>query len=139
MGHLFQGRYKALLIDVDSYLLELICYIHLNPVRARIAQSPDEYPWSSHNAYLGIEKIEWLTTDWLLGQYSKRLVNARKEYAEFINLGMREGHRKEFHHGSLEGRILGDDGFIRETCISVSEMHCRTIQPQAEGIIPRPD
>ena len=119
MGHLFQGRYKALLIDVDSYLLELIRYIHLNPVRARIAQSPDEYPWSSHKAYVGKEKIEWLTTDWLLGQYSKRLVNARKEYVEFINRGMPEGHRKEFHRGSFEGRILGDDGFIRETCISV--------------------
>ena len=52
-GHLFQGRYKALLIDADSYLLELIRYIHLNPVRAAMVRSPEEYPWSSHPYYSG--------------------------------------------------------------------------------------
>ena len=90
----------------------MIRYIHLNPVRAGIAKTPDEYPWSSHKAYSGEEKIEWLTTDWLLAQFSKRVVSAQKRYGEFINLGMAEGHRKEFHRGTFEGRILGDDNFI---------------------------
>jgi putative transposase len=52
-GHLFQGRYKAVLIDGDSYLLELVRYIHLNPLRAGMVQNPEEYPWTSHPAYLG--------------------------------------------------------------------------------------
>ncbi|MFN2356956.1 MAG: transposase [Desulfotignum sp.] len=59
-GHLFQGRYKAILIDKDNYLLELVRYIHCNPVRAKICENPADYQWSSHNAYLGIQKYPWL-------------------------------------------------------------------------------
>jgi REP element-mobilizing transposase RayT len=69
-GHLFQGRYKAILLDADAYLLELLRYIHLNPVRAGIMKLPEGYAWSSHRAYLGQEKIPWLTTDWTLAQFS---------------------------------------------------------------------
>lgn len=53
VGHLFQGRYKALLCDRDSYLLELVRYLHLNPVRSMLVKDPSLYPWSSHGAYLG--------------------------------------------------------------------------------------
>jgi len=52
VGHLFQGRYKAILCDRDSYLLSLVKYIHLNPVRARLIKTPEEYPWSSHRVYI---------------------------------------------------------------------------------------
>ena len=69
-GHLFQGRYKAVLVDADSYLEELTRYIHLNPVRAGIVKEPEDYPWSGHRAYLGLEMIPWLTTDWVLSQFS---------------------------------------------------------------------
>jgi len=62
-GHLFQGRYKALLLDADEYLLELIRYVHLNPVRAGIVPVPEEHPWSGHHAYLGAITLPWLTTD----------------------------------------------------------------------------
>ena len=127
IGHLFQGRYKAILIDVDSYLLELIRYIHLNPVRAGITKTPDEYPWSSHKAYLGVEKIEWLTTEWLLSQFAKRVVNAQKKYARFINRGMAEEHRKEFHSGTFEGRILGEDNFIERSLARAEEKHARKL------------
>ena len=72
-GHLFQGRYKAVLVDADAYLLELTRYIHLNPVRAGIVKEPEDSPWSSHRAYLGREVISWLTTDWVLSQFSKRV------------------------------------------------------------------
>jgi putative transposase len=56
-GHLFQGRYKAVLVDADSYLDALVRYIHLNPVRAGMVKEPEEYRWSGHRAYLGLEKI----------------------------------------------------------------------------------
>ena len=66
-AHLFQGRYKAILVDGQSYLLELVRYIYLNPVRAGLVKDPRDYHWSGHRAYLGDEPIPWLTTDWILG------------------------------------------------------------------------
>ena len=62
-GHLFERRYHALLVDVDSYFLELLRYIHLNPVRARMVASPEQYPWSSHHDYLATQPRDWITTD----------------------------------------------------------------------------
>ena len=70
IGHLFQGRFKALLVDADSYLLELVRYIHLNPVRAKLVADPADYRWSGHLAYLGKTHKEWLTTDWVLSQFA---------------------------------------------------------------------
>jgi len=111
-GHLFQGRYKAVLVDADSYLLELVRYIHLNPVRAGLAKDPVEYPWSSHRAYLGLEELPWVHTEWVLSQFAKRLVTCRKRYTIFIQKGITEGHREEFHQGSEDSRILGDDDYL---------------------------
>ena len=111
-GHLFQGRYKAILLDADAYLLELLRYIHLNPVRAGIMKLPEGYAWSSHRAYLGQEKIPWLTTDWTLAQFSEERRLARRRYREFIMEGVGEGYRQEFHRGTEEGRLLGDDRFV---------------------------
>ncbi|TYP00355.1 REP element-mobilizing transposase RayT [Geothermobacter ehrlichii] len=111
-GHLFQGRYKALLVDADSYLLELVRYIHLNPVRAGMANYPDEWSWSSHGAYLGRQTFPWLTTEWILGQLATEEDKAIERYRQFVSDGLHEGHRKEFHRGSFEGRVLGDDTFI---------------------------
>lgn len=111
-GHVFQGRYKALLLDADRYLLELVRYIHLNPVRAGMTATPDEYPWSSHRVYNGSETILWLTTDWVLSVLSKDVRIARKEYAKFATDGMGETRRAEFHSGTHEGRVLGDDLFV---------------------------
>jgi hypothetical protein len=59
-GHLFQGRFKALLVDDDSYLLGLVRYVHLNPVRCGMVSDPVDYPWSSHPAYLGKSRFPWL-------------------------------------------------------------------------------
>jgi putative transposase len=110
-GHIFQGRYKALLIDADSYLLELVRYIHCNPVRAGLVQSPDQYPWSSHRAYLGRESISWLNSEWVLSQFALREKKARIMYSAFVLDGIHEEHRAEFHRGIFDGRILGDDNF----------------------------
>jgi putative transposase len=66
VGHLFQGRYKAIVCDKDAYLVELVRYIHLNPVKAALVPKPREYPWSSHRAYLGEETYGWLNTGLVL-------------------------------------------------------------------------
>jgi REP element-mobilizing transposase RayT len=112
-GHLFQGRYKAVLVDADAYLLELTRYIHLNPVRAGMVKEPEDYPWSGHRAYLGSEVIPWQTTDWVLSQFSKRESSARKAYGRFIEEGKKGSYQREYHSGSeMDSRILGDDQFI---------------------------
>ena len=120
VGHLFQGRYKAIVVDADAYLVELVRYIHLNPVRAKLVESPEDYPWSGQRTYMGYEQLPWLTTDWVLSQFAQRLKTARKRYGEFVKYGENEGHRQEFHSGTSEGRILGDDTFI-ERVYSESE------------------
>ncbi len=112
-GHLFQGRYKAVLVDADAYLLELTRYIHLNPVRAGMVKEPEDYPCTGHRAYLGLEEIPWLTTDWVLSQFSKRESSARRAYERFIEDGKKGNYQKEYHTGSgTDNRILGDDEFI---------------------------
>ena len=112
MGHLFQGRYKAILVDADSYLLQLVRYIHLNPVRAKLVKRPQDYCWSGHRAYLDQEVLPWLTTDWVLGQFAKRAGTARQRYAQFVRDGIGEGHREEFHGGAQDARVLGEDKFL---------------------------
>ncbi|BCR04535.1 hypothetical protein DESUT3_16040 [Desulfuromonas versatilis] len=116
-GHLFQGRYKAVLVDGDSYLLELVRYIHLNPVRAGMVGDPKEYPWSGHNCYLGNESLPWLTTDWMLRQFGKTSAAARAGYLTFILGGLGVDLPREFHRGEDDPRIIGDDGFA-EKCLS---------------------
>ena len=113
VGHLFQGRYKAILVDADSYLLELVRYIHLNPVRARLVSDPARYRWSSHRAYLDHEAIPWLTTDWVLSQFGQRASTARRAYQRFVAEGRAEGHREEFHRGADDSRLLGEDTFVQ--------------------------
>lgn len=84
IGHLFQGRYKAILIQNESYMLELCRYIHLNPLRAKLVDFSKNYQWSSHRAYLEIEQVPWLTTDTILSFLSMRLENADMSYKAFI-------------------------------------------------------
>ena len=111
-GHVFQGRYKALLIDADAYLLELVRYIHLNPVRAGIASTATSYPWSGHHGYLGKETLPWLTTDLVLSMLSQNGASARSAYAAFVQAGLGEDRRDAFHRGTCDGRILGDEAFV---------------------------
>lgn len=128
-GHVFQGRYKAILIDADAYLLELVRYVHLNPIRAGAVSLIEEWRWSGHRAYLGRETIPWLTTDWVLGVFSRDERKARGAYARFVNDGLSEGRRKEFHSGTCEGRLLGDDRFVDNVLEKASEKRLRvTIQ-----------
>ncbi|MBI1820415.1 MAG: transposase [Nitrospirae bacterium] len=114
VGHLFQGRYKSILVEKESYLLELVRYIHLNPVRVGWVKDPKEYRWSSHLSYLGINQNPWLTTEWILKQLGKTERESRQRYEKFIWEGIDEDYREEFHSGEGNGRILGEDRFIEE-------------------------
>jgi putative transposase len=93
-GHVFQGRYKAVMVDADEYLLELAAYIHLNPVRAGITEHPEDYVWSSHRAYLGRESLAWLETGSILSQFSINAIDARVQFATFVDKRMKDGRRE---------------------------------------------
>lgn len=122
-GHLFQGRYKSVVVDGDAYLLELVRYTHMNPVRAGIAETPSVYGWSSHSAYCGNETIPWLTTEFVLAGFSPNLTTARKRYAAFVSEGAGDGHRPEFHgRGSEDTRVLGDSSFIERVLGETEEL-----------------
>ena len=111
-GHLFQGRFQALLVDADAYLLELTRYVHLNPVRAGLVEDPAEYPWSGHRAYLGQDHLPWLHTERVLSQFGRSLGDARRRYREFVAAGVAGNHRSEFHVGNEDPRVLADDQFL---------------------------
>jgi len=83
-GHPFERRYKAILVDSNNYLLALIRYIHLNPVRAGLADDPRDYRWSSHGAYLGAHSPDWLSTDWVLSTFDDHRRKATRAYARFM-------------------------------------------------------
>ena len=84
-GHLFQGRYKAILVDKDQYAKELSRYIHLNPVRAKMVESPEAYFWSSYNFYIGKKKPpKWLHRDFILSYFGKNNSEAQRKYRKFV-------------------------------------------------------
>lgn len=110
------------MVDADSYLLELAAYIHLNPVRAGIAEQPEKYQWSSHRAYLGKEKIQWLESAPVLSQFSDKANMARSMFAEFVAERTTEGRRGEFHgEKTLDNRLFGDDRFIEEILVQTKQ------------------
>ena len=114
-GHLFQGRYKAILIDKDSYLLELTRYVHLNPVHAGIVESPEKHIWSSYPGYISNSKrVEWVEYSWVLSQFGPATKNPALNYSEFVCReikGDRQSPLKKIY-GQL---VLGSKEFIEET------------------------
>lgn len=111
-GHIFQGRYKAIVVDKESYLLELCRYVVLNPVRANIVQRPQDWKWSSYRSTAGRAKSpQWLTADWVLAQFGRSRKRAQRLYHQFVM----EGITKETPWKDLKGQIfLGDKEFIEE-------------------------
>ena len=111
VGHLFQGRYKAILCDREAYLLALLKYIHYNPVRARIVEMPEGYLWSSHQAYLGkTNPYSLVDTRQVLRVFSENGTRARKQYRVFMD----EGNivKKEEVYATIDQRLQGDDDFV---------------------------
>jgi len=110
VGHLFQGRFKAILVDSDTYLLELSRYVVLNPVRAGMVKKPVDWAWSSYRASVGQEPDPaWLAADGLLAMFAKRRATAQQRYAEFVA----EGIKAESPWNKLKSQVfLGDEAFV---------------------------
>jgi putative transposase len=138
-GHLFENRYKSIICEEDRYLLALIRYIHLNPIRAGIVKTHeelDQYKWSGHSVIMGKQKREWMDTRYVLAQFGNTFKKARKDYRRFIEEGMSQGRIPELTGGGLirsqggwseviskkrkgmalesDERILGGSEFIRQ-------------------------
>jgi len=136
-GHLFQNRYKSIVCDEDVYFQELVRYIHLNPLRAKMVKSMselDRYPWCGHSAIMGRKKREWQDIDYVLSWFGKNGDNARKIYRKYVKEGIEEGRRDDLVGGGLirtlggwsqvlslrkskdkvlsDERILGQDDFV---------------------------
>lgn len=111
-GHLFQGRYKAILVDADEYVRELSRYIHLNPVRAKISEFPEQYRWSSYRDYIGQRTTSaWLHTEFVLRYFGETKYKASTEYAAFVNSLLNQPYNNPLESVRPSG-ILGDDLFV---------------------------
>ena len=128
VGHVFQGRFKGLLVQKEAYLLELARYIALNPVRAQMVRSAKDWPWSSYRATAGFTKAAaCLTTDWVLGGFAKTKPVAQQRYRAFVQQG--KGQPSPWQ--ALKNQIyLGDDEFV-------SDMQCKLDPEQSLKDIPK--
>ncbi|RBP49921.1 transposase [Arenicella xantha] len=112
VGHVFQGRYKGILVEKQSYLLELARYIVLNPVRAHMVHAAGDWPWSSYRATSGISDApKWLEVDWLLASFSGSKKNAIKSYRNFVM----EGKGQPSPWAELRNQVyLGSSEFVTQ-------------------------
>ena len=158
-GHLFQNRYKSILCQEDSYLLELVRYIHLNPLRAKLVlnlQQLDLYPFSGHGTIMGKNEHPWQSSQELLGKFGKQLKSSRRKYEEFVAEGIAEGKRVDLIGGGLirstggwtavkelresqthiksDERILGDGDFVSEILSQAEESYKRRSALKARGV-----
>jgi len=119
VGHVFQGRYRGILVEKEAYLLELCRYIVLNPVRAQMVRSAKEWPWSSYCSTAGyVEQDELLTSDWILASFAKSKTAAQIKYREFISQG--KGQPSPWQ--SLKNQVyLGNEQFVKEHIDSITD------------------
>ena len=112
VGHLFQNRYKSILVEEDPYFLQLVRYIHLNPLRTGLVENVselDSWPWSGHTALIGKKDYEWQDKEYVLSQFGRTMGEARREYRDFVVAGIAEGRRPDLTGGGLI-RSLGGRG-----------------------------
>jgi len=110
VGHIFQGRYQSILVQKESYLLELARYIVLNPLRAGMVSSVDTWPWSSHPLLLGVQTApDWFDADWLLCQFGPQRSAAIQSYQQFLSAGI--GAASPFQNMRHQ-LLLGDAAFV---------------------------
>ena len=111
VGHVFQGRYKAIIVEKEGYLLELARYVVLNPLRAGMVKDIADWHWSSYAAMLGTQNApEWLQTDWILGQFSPQRRRAINRYMDFVRAGVGLPSVWE----QLSGQVfLGSERFLK--------------------------
>jgi len=157
-GHLFQNRYKSILCHEASYLLELVRYIHLNPIRAGLVREYKElsgYPYCGHGAIMGRRKIKWQDTDYVLGLFGYKGTGAGGEYSRFVRNGIEQGSRPDLTGGGLlrshggwtgvkllretgnyqkgDERILGDGQFVKEVLEKAEEGFKEKYQLKSKG------
>jgi REP element-mobilizing transposase RayT len=157
-GHLFQNRYKSILCQAEPYFRELVRYIHLNPLRAKLVEelkALDKYPYSGHSALLGKMKRDWQRVGYVLGFFGKRKSDARKAYRQFVKKGVVQGRRPELTGGGLvrsiggwaalralrsetvrvkgDERILGDSDFVEAVLKEADEQLERRYRLKTEG------
>lgn len=136
VGHLFQGRFKAIVVDRDSYLLELCRYIVLNPIRACMVEEIERYSWSSYLATMGLAVCPiWLETDWVLGQFAQTPAAARRRYAEFVA----EGAGLPSPWSAVKGQtLLGSDAFVEKMSPFFKDAKKMEEIPRAQRLLHRP-
>lgn len=114
VGHLFQGRYKAILINPENYLLDLVRSLHLAPIHAGLADDPIHFPWSSHRAYCQREQVIWLSKERTLLQIDESGIRALMKFHGYVNEGLTDASLSDFSRGgNVDPRILGDEEFVR--------------------------
>jgi putative transposase len=157
-GHLFQNRYKSILCQEDLYLMELVRYIHLNPLRANLVSKMsqlDRYPYSGHSTLMGHKKKPWQDAEYVLSLFGKRVSTCRKKYRRFVQKGVEQGRQPGLTGGGLvrssggwgvlksirrmgvhlkgDERILGDSDFVESSLKAANEAMDRKYQLQAAG------
>ena len=142
VGHVFQGRFKAILVERDNYLLELARYVVLNPVRAKMVKAAKDYAWSSYRPMMGLAPIPpGLTIDTLLAQFAKTKAVARRRYADFVQAGMGAASPWE----NLQGQVLlGSEAFVQklapqlqasETIVEIPKRQRRLHRPSLKRLL----
>ena len=123
-GHLFQGRFKGFLVEKQSYLLTLIQYVALNPVRAGMVERPEQYRWSSYRATAGLEEVPpWLTTDWALTPFGLDLITQQQGYRQYVDAGA--GIERSPLEDAIGQLFLGTEPWIAEMRTLVeSKLRC---------------
>jgi putative transposase len=136
VGHLFQGRFKAIVVERESYLLELCRYIVLNPIRAGMVRQLEHYPWSSYPATRGlVECPGWLNSDWVLSQFGGRRANAQRRYAEFVG----EGRGLPSPWSAVRGQaLLGSESFVDTMRPLLEEKQTLKEIPRGQRLLHRP-
>jgi hypothetical protein len=116
VGHLFQGRYKAILCEKDAYLLTLVKYIHFNPIRAGVVKSLEAYPWSSHQCYVRRVRDKGIVhTEGVFKMFSENRERARRLYRDYMGEG--EEVKREAIYSTVSQRVLGGEQFVKEVLI----------------------
>jgi len=130
VGHVFQGRYRAVMVEKDSYLLELMRYVVLNPVRAGMVTGAADWPWSSYGAMVGTAKRpEWLQTEWILGRFNRVRSRAVAGYVDFVRAGIGLPSLWESLQGSI---FLGSETFIDRMQHMAADRASMTEIPRAQ-------
>lgn len=133
VGHVFQGRYKAILVQRQTYLMELSRYVVLNPVRARMVTTPEAWPWSSYRMTCSdVRAPEWLETDWLLSQFASERKDAVPAFRAFVAAG------RGLQSPLLDVRnqlFLGDDKFLRQIDAAENVMTLTEISSSQKKVI----